>query len=342
MRVVLVVVLLGLAGPARADFDGLLAAARLNDRAMLLDLLEAGDDPNPPSYHDGYAPLQFAAESGDAVAVAALLRAGARTEYRDHNGDRALLWATRRGNAEVIRLLLEAGSPPDSADDPYGRTPLMQAAFAGGAEAVGLLLAAGADPHAVDHTGMTALHYAAWGGSAEAAERLVAAGADAGALTSILFETPLHFAVRFGETDLVALLLAARVEPDARDSDGNMPLLLAAMSRQQANVGVLLAGGAEPDAADDQGVTALMVAARDGEVGIVRLLLEGGADRMRRDEAGRTPLDYAREPVGEAAPPLEQALDSSRAAALVVEASADELARLAAARAEIVTLLGGG
>ncbi len=332
MRALLIVLLLALAGPARADFEGLLAAARLNDRAMLLELLAAGDDPNPPPYHDGYAPLQFAAEHGDVAAVEALLSAGADTEYRDHNGDRALLWASRSGNSGVVRRLLEAGSPPDSADDPYGRTPLMEAASAGSAEAVRLLLAAGADPHRFDQSAETALHYAA--GSPGATRLLLEAGANPNAITEYLFWTPLHDAAAYGDAEVVRLLLQADGAREARNSDGNTALMLATLAQRTDSVAAMLEAGADPNLGNDAGLTPLLVAVQHGQVEPVRLLLAAGARVDAVDRNGQGIEAYlAWHPSPTALP------EGSRAASVGLDPDPAELARLDAAHAEIRALI---
>lgn len=326
------VLLLALTGPASASYDDLLAAARLGDTPLVLRLLAAGEDANPPSWHHGYSPLQFAAGNGDVEAVKALLAAGADTEYRDHNGDRALLWATRDGKAATLGLLLEAGSPPDSPDDPYGRTPLMQAANAGSEAGVRLLLAAGADPHRFDQTATTALHYAV--GSPGATQLLLAAGANPNAITEYILWTPLHYAAAYGDAEVIRLLLAADAAHQARTSEGDTALQLATRSQRIDRVAALLAAGADPNRANDAGVTPLLVAAQHGLVDAVRLLLAADARTDAVDHAGQgieRYLDWHPERV--------ELPEGSRAASTGTEPSPEELARLDAAHAEIRAML---
>lgn len=324
--------LLTLTGTARAEFDELLTAARTGDTVTVLHLLAAGEAPNPPSFHDGYSPLQFAAEHDDVAAIQALLAAGADTEYRDHNGDRALLWAAKRGAVDATRLLLAAGSPSDSPDDPYGRTPLMEAASVSSAECVALLLTAGADPHRFDHTTTTALHHAA--GSPEATRLLLAAGANPNAITEYILWTPLHYAAGYGNAEVIRLLLAADAAREARTSDGDTALMLAARSQQPDRVAALLEAGADTERADDYGLTPLLVAARDGVVETVRLLLAAGARVDAVDRSGQGLDDYLDwHPV-----PVELP-EGGRAASIGHDPAPEELARLDAAHAEIRALI---
>jgi ankyrin repeat protein len=333
-RAVLVLsLLLTLTGAARADFDALLTAARTGDTEATLDRLAAGDSPNPPEFHSGYSPLQFAARNGDVDSVRALLAAGADTEYRDHNGDRALLWAARSKSADTVRLLLEAGSPADSPDDPYGHTPLMLASFSRDADMVRVLLQHGADPHRFDQSSDTALHYAAWGGATEVAGVLLEAGANPGAISDILYRTPLHLAASYGDPELIRMLMVDGPR-NSRDLDGTTALLTATLSGHDENVAALLAGGARPDVASDAGMTALLVAVRDGHVEIARLLLEAGADIVAVDSAGQGVAYYLDwHPVPTVLP------EGSRAASIGDDPSPEELARLDAAHAEIRAMI---
>lgn len=254
-------------------WDGALRdAARMNDAAAVAAALAAGADPN--GYDNAYSPLMFAAGNGQADTVKLLLAHGARTEHRDHNGDRALLWAAQRGHVEVVRILLDAGSPADS-DDPYDITPLMQASRYGHEEVAQLLLAHGADVNRRDHTGDTALHDAALARDAPLVELLLDAGADPRAVSRILEETPLHVAAQYDQPQIVRLLSGADLE--ARDKEGRTALWRAAGLDHAETVGVLLEMGADPDAKAKDGVTPI-VAAASGSGAAAGRLVEPTAD----------------------------------------------------------------
>lgn len=101
------------------------------------------------------------AERGDAVGVAACLRAGADAGHVNSNGVSLLLRAlVGTYNPEVLRLLLAAGADPNRATR-QGETPLMMAVGMGrGVEAVKMLLEAGADVRTIGFNGQTVLHFA--------------------------------------------------------------------------------------------------------------------------------------------------------------------------------------
>ena len=261
MRLLLAVFLASLsASPAFADFYDLLSAARTGDTAAVAAMLAAGEDPNPPDYEDGYAPLQFAAGDGNVEMTRLLLEAGAKTEYRDHNKDRAMIWAARWGHAATVKLLLEAGSPPDADLDPHGVTPVMEAARYAHNDVIRLLLDAGADIARRDDTQETALHVAALTDDLELIEMLLAAGADPNAREEIFNETPLHVAALWSEPASIAALAEGGADVEAQARDAETPLFIAAKSGNGRNVVAMLAAGADPDARNAAGETPILAA----------------------------------------------------------------------------------
>lgn len=261
---------LALTRVALADFHGLLFHARTQDLEGVRTLLAQGADPNPPyEGYDGYTPLMFAAGTGDPEMTRLLLEAGARTEQRDHNGERALQWAARqsflhpfRDNAECARLLLEAGSSADSEADRYGSSPLIDVSRYGSDPGmVRHLLAAGADPNRADRSGETAL-YGAAGSSreVESVRLLLAAGAEPNIRVSHLGQTPLHRAALHGGRETIRLLVEAGAEIEARQEEGETALFAAAGRGHGGKVDMLLSLGAAVDAPAASGLTPVLAA----------------------------------------------------------------------------------
>ena len=96
-----------------------------------------------------------------------------------------------------------------------------------------------------------------------------------------------------GDRARLSALLAAGIDPDARDREGRPALLLAVSSGQVGAVRALLRGGATPDAATRSGWTPLHGAAEAGGFDIARALVDAGVDPDRRDRVRGTPLDVA-------------------------------------------------
>ena len=145
--------------------------------------------------------------------------------------------------------------------------------------AVRALLKQGADVNAAHGDGMTALHWAASNGDLELTQMLVYAGANLRASTRLNGYTPLFLASREGQAPIVAALLKAGAEADARSSTGSTPLMLAAASGNVDAVRLLLDAGADVKTKETaRGQTALMFAAAYNRVGAVELLAKRGAD----------------------------------------------------------------
>jgi ankyrin repeat protein len=98
-------------------------------------------------------------------------------------------------------------------------------------------------------------------------------------------------AIRDGDTKRVSILLSAGANVNARDPEGNTPLILAALYARPDCVELLLKKGADPNAANKAGVTPLIRAATDHEK--AKLLLAAGAKVQVHTELGNTPLILA-------------------------------------------------
>ena len=80
------------------------------------------------------------------MAVRTLLGAGADTSAMTTTGATALHFAAGSGNAEAVAALLDHGADADAREPVWGQTPLMFAAAAARVETIAVLLAGGADP----------------------------------------------------------------------------------------------------------------------------------------------------------------------------------------------------
>lgn len=160
-----------------APIDDLVMAAELNDGRTVLSLLLKGVDPNLP----------------------------------DARGRKAIAIAVREESLRALDGLL--ASPQTRVDDvnAQGETPLMIAAIRGSLPAAQALVKRGA---AVNRPGWTPLHYACSGPDNGVAAFLIAQGAALNA-RSENGTTPLMMAARYGNSDLVPLLLKAGAEPRA-------------------------------------------------------------------------------------------------------------------------------
>ncbi len=194
--------------------------------------------------------LHRAAHAGDAAAVAELLDAGGEADAATRHGVTPLALASAGGHDAVVGVLLAAGADANRAS-PEGETPLMTAARTGVVGSVETLLWHGAAA-TVDARegwrGQTALMWASAEGHAAVVAPLVAAGANVNARSDGGF-TPLAFAVRAGHGAAVEALLAAGADVNLALPDGTSPLHLAVVNARYDVAVQLLEHGADAAAA---------------------------------------------------------------------------------------------
>jgi len=167
----------------------------------------------------------------------------------------------------------------------------------GSIQAVQELLAA--SEHALDlvdsrdSSGQAPLHKACRQGHAELAVFLIEEmGSDLEARDND-GNTPLLLASQAGKMEVVVLLLQQGASPEERDDGGRTALILASMEGKDEVVFFLLVQGAKIEAVDNQGRNALMIAASEGQKAIVALLLEKGSNINATDNQGISALMWA-------------------------------------------------
>ena len=109
-------------------------------------------------------------------------------------------------------------------------------------------------------------------------------------------DTPLMWAVRYGNYRVVELLLKqGDIRPNLVIRDGRTVFSFAAESGDEPTVKLLLDSGiVNPDLSDSKGRTPLSFAASGGHEGVVKLLLErGDVNPSSSDSDDQTPLSYA-------------------------------------------------
>lgn len=264
----------------------------------------------------------------------------------EQGGSTALLFAARQGDLASARLLLAAGA---NANDtaPDGTSALVMAAHSGQGAVAAWLLDNGADPNAAG-AGYTALHAAVLRADPDLLKALLTHAANPNArLTKgtpvrryskdFAFNenwqgaTPFWLAARFGELELMRLLVARGADPRLAIQDGTTPLIAtlaagtdsgpSAADRRERRldpaeltaraqdarspdggenertaleaVHLLVDLGADVNAANQAGDTALHSAATKGFNTVVRFLVEKGAKPDAKNKRGQTPLAAA-------------------------------------------------
>ncbi len=215
-----------------------------------------------------------AARSGDLAEVDRLVRSGIWLNLVDNQGRTALTLASMAGQRAVVLRLLRAG-----ADPAFARGKAIRHALHAGHDDIStmLLLAYG------QHFGFEAWYALSWAaefGRSDIARLLIDLCREQRFCVDFRrqnpdFKTPLHYAARSGNAEIVDMLLDANADPNARDLHGTVPLYFAVWHEHVDIVQSLLDAGASPNT----GSTNWLLAAcrKTGNETILRMLLKAGA-----------------------------------------------------------------
>lgn len=141
--------------------------------------------------------------------------------------------------------------------------------------------------------GFTPIHFAVRFGDVEVLKRVLALGAGVD-LPARDGRTALHLAAGWGKMEMIQTLLGAGANKDAAPTDGlhegHTPFMEAVAGQSIEAAKVLLALGADINVKGWYGHTPLSKAAENGDSEMVAWLLENGADPHVADDSGSTPL----------------------------------------------------
>jgi ankyrin repeat protein len=276
-----------------AQVDGTTAlhwAVRQDDLATADLLIQAGADVRVANRY-GVTPLALAATNGNRAMIERLLRAGADPNAATPAGETALMTTARTGKEDAVRLLLDRGADVNARESFRGQTALMWAVLENHPSVVKLLLARGADINARTLVRAIKGEYQparVGGASGNGIVRQRALPTLEGGMT------PLLFAVREANLEMVRLLLDSGADISLASGNDTSPLLIAILNGQVGLALYLLERGADPNAADAYGRAALFAAVdlrnfnhekypdlpTDGRdpMELIRALLKKGAD----------------------------------------------------------------
>jgi len=130
-------------------------------------------------------------------------------------------------------------------------------------------------------------------GTPKQVEALIQNGSKVNVVEPIKKRSPLHLAVKSGNTDIVNLLLENHADVTVGDIDQQTPLHLAAKNGCTEIVRALIESGSEVNARDVGHRTPLHWAAWKGQAEVMNILLENGAYANAQTTQGWTPLHCA-------------------------------------------------
>jgi ankyrin len=221
------------------------------------------------------ASLVDAVKSGDRTSALTLISQRADVNAPETDGTTALHWAVHHGDLELTQRLIRAGAKVNVKND-YGSTPMSEAAVLGRADLIEALLTAGADVESPNADGQTALMVVARTGRVDAARLLLKYGANVNTVEQWRGQTALMWAVAQKQPAMVAELVKAGADVNARSTVNNWDRQVTAEPRA-----IYRPAG---------GLTPLLYASREGCVECARLLVEAGADLSLADPENISPL----------------------------------------------------
>jgi ankyrin repeat protein len=238
-----------------------------------------------PSQHEGMTALHIAIKEKNLEMAELLLSAGAELNvtYEKPRGPNPLHslssfdgtplhFAVQSRNPAAVKMLLGRGADANAWSS-AGLTPLhyvpnREAQTESALEIAEMLFAAGAKVNTPGNEdgelpGWTPLHIAVYHKLPNVLRLLLEKGADPNLLLpsqSGNERTALNMAVSGGVREVVELLLAHKADVNARDHNGNTPLVRSFRERHHEMVELLLSKGADPNALDASGFPPLHIA----------------------------------------------------------------------------------
>lgn len=240
--------------------DPWFTAVGLGDLRKVKEMIPTLDvNVRDPKYNQ--TALMIAAQNGWEPIMIELLKAKAKTDLVDCNGDTALHYSVQFSQPRSCKLLLNAGAGTDF-QDKWHQTPLIMSASAKDWDIVRMLLKRNPNVN----------------------------------LASPFHGAPLHNAAGFGQLNMLKALIEHGADVNAhRQSGGDTPIMTAAKYHHSFVIPPLLVAGADINARDNQGRTALnALILPQLDFPVVRMLLEKGADPTLADTNGLTSITKAR------------------------------------------------
>ncbi|HMB74498.1 MAG TPA: ankyrin repeat domain-containing protein [Gammaproteobacteria bacterium] len=269
----------------------LLWVVRVGDRETTEVLLGAGADANLATPLD-LAPLHLAVKNDDLAIVRLLLAAGANPNLADGAGETPLMLAARSGNRDIAAALLDAGALINAKEPEFLQTALHVAAREGTAEMTSLLLEHGADIAAVTRTGDVPAVRLPGDNAGSKGVGIVRGGWPQHGMRYAVpgAKTPLLYATRRDELEMVGLMIEAGAAIEHADANGVTPLLNTIVNASVASAGrqgdhfavasYLIETGADVNAVDWYGETPLWAAVDVRNLDVTGPARDNGIDRV--------------------------------------------------------------
>ena len=188
----------------------------------------------------GHTPLINAVIAENNSMVKTLIKLGANVNLKNKDGNTSAHFAAGDGSVERLEILVEAKA--DITCTSSSGTPLHWAAGKGRSKAIKYLIDKGSNINSLNDSGLPPVLLAAVSGSDEGTCLLVEAGCDIGHIVSGNL-TLLHICAENGLKNSVSAILrteTGRKSCHLATTDGNLPIHLAAMSKDREVISLLI------------------------------------------------------------------------------------------------------
>lgn len=251
-------------------------------------------DPNLKNHND-VTPLHFAAHTGNYELARLLLLhplINTSTATADADGATPLCIAVQRNHEQLVALL--APRSPTNYRTKTEQTLLHVAVLADAHTIIPLICSAGVNIDLVDAQHRTALHLAIAEKKANCVLVLLQLGANPN-IRDARNRSPLHTAAIIGHLGVVkAMLETQKVELNAEDDEGCLPLHLSIWAKKPEVVQCLVRAGSNINHPDTVALeTPLHVAAASGLPSTVEFLVSSGASVQALQKDGNGPIHIA-------------------------------------------------
>ena len=252
----------------------------------------------------GTTPLHEAVRKNRKEIVELLIAEDANVNVRDGSGETALYQAAHRGYLELCKLLINNGADLNISTSKITmqHSPLYFAIRNRHADVAELLITSGADVNIKNGFDESPMDVAVHAKLQNIVNLLIEHGAETSSLkdtekTTEESKKPLASiwkGATEGNIEIVKQHLDAGVDINAKNSDGESPLQLAAQVGQKEILELLISKGADINTKDVVGWTPVIEAAREGHKAIVELLISHGALLNTKDSlTGKSALHFA-------------------------------------------------
>jgi ankyrin repeat protein len=257
-------------------------AARVEEEELSEEIILTSADGTPFIINEVFPAI--VTETGKEPALEHVVRLD-WSAWEESNRPVKLAFRLDHPKAKQVTALVKRRSPrspktPDLANQQNvpSINDLSGAARAGDVQRVKLLLADSKDPNQADRNGgRTPMHWAVRNNNVEIVDLLIEAGADVNKGDQA-GKTPLSHAAESGKVDMTKKLIEAGSDVNKRDLVGGNSVLWAAGLGSAETLEIVVNAGGQVDVKDINGLTPLQWAAQTGKTASMVILINAGAD----------------------------------------------------------------